>query len=530
MASRDEAVVLAAKSLTSTGRLDSTMRLFNASLTFRDGAGTPHPYLADALPRLNSESWRVFPDGTMETIYRLRPGLAWHDGTSLTADDFVFAWRVYTAPGLGLFTPAPQDQIQSVEAPDSQTIAISWRTPYPDAGALKNRDLDPLPRHLLQPSFAVYEQNPAAERDVFANLPYWTMDYVAAGPYRLERWEPGSHLSTVAFERHALGRPKIDRIVLRLIADENIVLTNVLAESVHVAATNALRFEHAAALKSSWGTSKRGVVLVEAASSNATMVQFRPEYQRTPELLDLRVRRALAHSIDREALNEGLFDGEGLFSASYVNPNARYYGEVERSVEQYSFDLRAMGELMSEAGLLKGPGGLYVNAGGEPLRPHLLGLASTHGAKTVTIMADVWKRAGLDVQSSILPAAQSRDFEARATFPGMHNTNVNSSQDALNFFAAAQVGSPANRWGGNNRGGWVNAEFERLSELYRSTLDRDERDRQFVQMMVLLSQALPTIKNYFNVEVFAHLSELRGPAPGTPDTLTFWNIHEWELR
>ena len=48
-------------------------------------------------------------------------------------------------------------------------------------------------------------------------------------------------------------------------------------------------------------------------------------------------------------------------------------------------------------------------------------------------------------------------------------------------------------------------------------------------MMVLLSQALPGIKNYFNIDVVAHLSGPRGPAGGTPETLTFWNIHEWEL-
>jgi ABC-type transport system substrate-binding protein len=121
-------------------------------------------------------------------------------------------------------------------------------------------------------------------------------------------------------------------------------------------------------------------------------------------------------------------------------------------------------------------------------------------------------------------------MEARAIFPGMHNTNVNASEDALNFFASAQVGSPSNRWGGNNRGGWVDPTFEQLWEAYRSTLDRAERDRQFIHMMVLLSQTLPTIKNYFNVEVVAHLADLRGPAPGVPEALTFWNVHEWELK
>jgi ABC-type transport system substrate-binding protein len=47
------------------------------------------------------DTWRVFPDGRMETTFRLRANLTWHDGEPLSGADFVFAWRVYTNPDLG---------------------------------------------------------------------------------------------------------------------------------------------------------------------------------------------------------------------------------------------------------------------------------------------------------------------------------------------------------------------------------------------------------------------------------------------
>lgn len=47
-------------------------RVFNASLVLVDGNGVPRPYLAETLPEIGTESWQVFPGGTMETIYRLR--------------------------------------------------------------------------------------------------------------------------------------------------------------------------------------------------------------------------------------------------------------------------------------------------------------------------------------------------------------------------------------------------------------------------------------------------------------------------
>src|SRR5689334_8415733 len=63
-------------------------RMFNAQLTYQDNHQAYYPELAAQLPQLNTDSWRVFPDGQMETTYKLKPNLTWHDGTPLTTSDF----------------------------------------------------------------------------------------------------------------------------------------------------------------------------------------------------------------------------------------------------------------------------------------------------------------------------------------------------------------------------------------------------------------------------------------------------------
>src|SRR5437016_4082880 len=78
------------------GMSERTKRLFNAFLVVTDDQGAPHPYLAESAPQLNTNSWIVSPDGHMETTYKLRPNLTWHDGQPLTANDFVFAYRADT--------------------------------------------------------------------------------------------------------------------------------------------------------------------------------------------------------------------------------------------------------------------------------------------------------------------------------------------------------------------------------------------------------------------------------------------------
>src|SRR4051812_46693269 len=81
VAHRYEPLTLAPKIVAPNGPL-TTARLFNASLALFDDKGLARPYLAEALPQLNTDTWRVLPDGRMETTYRLHENLTWHDGTS----------------------------------------------------------------------------------------------------------------------------------------------------------------------------------------------------------------------------------------------------------------------------------------------------------------------------------------------------------------------------------------------------------------------------------------------------------------
>jgi ABC-type transport system substrate-binding protein len=145
------------------------------------------------------------------------------------------------------------------------------------------------------------------------------------------------------------------------------------------------------------------------------------------------------------------------------------------------------------------------------------------------IMTDTWRRAGFDIQQSILPSIQMRDVQARATAPGLSINPMGVGERIVKYYSTPQIGTPANRWGGNNRGGWVSPEYDRLVETFESTLDRGDRNQLVIRAMAYLSEMLPAFQVYYRFDVVGHLAELRGPAPMTPDTRMTWNIHEWEL-
>jgi peptide/nickel transport system substrate-binding protein len=502
-------------------------RLFNAELTLLDERGLARPYLAEALPRLNSDSWQLFPDGRMETTWRLRAGAVWHNGAPLTARDFVFAWRVYSTPDFGGSAAPLYQSIEEVLAPDERTVVMRWARPYPDAARLssdRGGNLPPLPEEILGPSF------PQLDADAFTNHPYWTREYVGLGPYRLERWEPGAFLEVTAFDRHVLGPPKVDRIKLVFIGDSTAVLASMLAGEVHLAVDNSLRLEHAFTLKRDWAERGVGAVLLQPGNWRATLFQLRTDLANPRSILDPRVRKVLAHGVDRQAIDDILYQGAGVF-ADFAIPAVSEWGTaVEGAIVRYPYDLRRSETLMQEVGFTRAADGIFGSAGEERFRAELKTNAAADNEAELAIMASEWRKAGFDIQDAVLPAALAQDPHVRAAFPAMFTFGTPAGEAALSGFATAAIARPETGWRGANRGGWSNPEYDRLLDSFATTLESDDRARQVARMARLITEELPAISLFFRSQPWAHVAGLRGMMIVAPETTAAWNVHEWELR
>jgi ABC-type transport system substrate-binding protein len=148
----------------------------------------------------------------------------------------------------------------------------------------------------------------------------------------------------------------------------------------------------------------------------------------------------------------------------------------------------------------------------------------------MAIVMSSWRTAGIDAQPYVMPNALERDQEARAKFPGIlvHGISLGEPTSA-EAGTSEQIGTLDNRWGGNNRGGWSNAEYDRLWDAYNTTLDRSEQIRFFAQMMRIRSEEVAGIPLHYSLNVTSHVAALHGPDAGVSGTTSHWNIHEWEL-
>jgi peptide/nickel transport system substrate-binding protein len=523
---REPTFIAALAPLPSQQASDFYVRAFNAFLDLYDDQGHPVPYMAEALPALNTDSWVVFPDGRMETRYHLKPNLLWHDGVPLTADDFVFTFQVW-APLNGFRTAVvPYTLIDDVIAQDDRTLVLRWKSLYPDAAVLLGAarfGLSPLPRRILEPA---YNQG----LEAFQNSSYWGHDFVGSGPYKLDRWELGSSLEGVAFDQHVLGRPKIDRIRMLFITDPNTAFANLLAGGTQMA-LDSINFAQMLQLQQEWGGSNQGTANLTVGSFNATYIQHRPEYANPKAILDVRVHQALAYGIDKKTLADTLWSGKLDPLDTIFDTTADYYSVIDRAITKYPHDPRTSERLMVEAGYTRGADGVFASPTEGKLN---LVLQAPNIRPEPPILAANWRQAGFDIEEQPLSATQILDPQVRATFPTFYiNAASLAEVQQTAVYRGSEVMTADRGWRGENVTGWKNDQFDRLVDLFYATLDQNERIQQRAQMARILSDELPSIMLTGNPNMHAFLSSVKNVSPTTPP-LTIgritWNIERWELQ
>lgn len=518
MVARGEPINLGAVRMVAAGPAGREVaRLFFATLDFADERGLAQPYLEEALPELNSDSWRVFPGGRMETTYRLRPNLVWHDGTPLVAEDFVFGWRVYSTPAIGVAASPPIKQMEDVLAPDPRTVVVQWKESYPNAGQLME-GFQALPRHLLESVFR------DEDVEMFANHAYWTQQYVGLGPYRLDRWEPGTWIEAVAFDQHALGRPKIDRVKILVATDPNAALASLLSGEAHILIDNALRIEDVSLVKT-----HGGVVLTSALGFRIMQFQLRPEMGALRELADQRVRAGISHALDKQSINEALYGGQAVVTDSMVSPLFDYYPVVEQAITRRPHDPSRAQRLLEDAGLSRGPDRFYTSLSGAPLSLEVGTTQSPLTEAENAIHVEGFKRIGLNAHTFVLTVAMMRDNQAVSTFSGVFGTGRTGSEDGLGDYTTKNIPRAENRWLGGNRGGWSNPTYDRLHEEFNSTLDRSERIQRIAAMEKLVSEDVAAAPLFYTPRMIAHVASLRGPvARASRDAMELVHVDKWE--
>jgi peptide/nickel transport system substrate-binding protein len=500
-------------------RLDRMGLGFPATVTMamKDDRERPQPVLAERLPSQSDGSWTVNPDGTMRTTYSLRPNLKWHDGQPLTAADFTFAHRVYVDPEVPISNRLPETLMSEVIPRDDRTVEIVWKQPYIEAGALVEAQLAPLPRGLLEDLYT-------RDKSAFATSSFWTSEeFVSNGPYRVTRWDHGVGIFLTANPDFALGKPKINNIELRAIVDANTIVAGFLAGTINFAQYTAIDIEQGLILRERWQADRAGNVYPESLFGTRYMeFQHRdvPNFQRG--LLDVRIRRALAHSLDREALADALQHGFGPAADTGYSRSSAIFPKIDAAIAKYPYDPRRSQELFAQAGWTKDNDSVYRDGSGRPFDVEIRVTGEREDEATI-IDAD-WRSNGISSTFFVVPRAQTNDVEFRVNFPGVATSASTEDVSAFNV-TTGQAPTPQNRFTGKNRGSYSNPELDGLYDRYLQTLDQAQREDVQVQIERLYTSDVAHLVLYYQPRMGAArgIAGIKPPVRGTYQ----WNIWEW---
>jgi peptide/nickel transport system substrate-binding protein len=473
------------------------------------------PRLAEAIPTVENGLWKLLPDGRMETTWRIRDGARWHDGTPLTADDLTFTARVIRDKELGDLHHPDFDLIEAAEAVDARTVRVTWRKPFIEADQLFGLMGLPLPRHLL-------EQPYLEDKGTFSALPYWSAGFVGTGPFKVKEWVLGSSRMVLgANDTFILGRPKIDEIEVRMITDNSIMMSNILASEIDFTMGRNLSVEQAQSVRAQWrdGTIRTG------ATGNP-MIMY-PSFLYTDPLIirDVRFRRAMLQAIDRQELADSLVPGLSSVAHSVILPSDPDLPAVESSIVKYAYDPQNAVRTIAGLGYTRGGDGMFRDGTGQILSIEMRTTSDNEiHMKAFYPTNDYLKGVGIQVDPVVIPPARQRDVEYRAKFPGFQHTQGSAGLASVQNYVTAMQKTAENGYRGNHTG-YGNSEYDALVERYMTTIPKTERMRAAAQVMHHLTDQLVVMTTFYNSQPQAVSNRLKN----VPNNANVANIQEWDV-
>lgn len=436
------------------------------------------------VPALATE-WTPVAETTWE--FTLREGVTFHDGSPFTADDVVFTLErapdVPNSPSsFALYTKS----ITEVEVVDDHTVRFHTAEPYP----LLPTDLSNI--------FIISRENGEGAA---------TTDYnsgeaaIGTGPYEFVSYTPGESVVMTRNEDYWGEVEPWTNVTIRPITNDAARVAALLAGDVdmieNVPTADIASLADNPDVSLSQGVSNRVIYFHLDSSREVTPhVTAKDGSEITNPFLDLRVRRALSHAIDRDAIVEEVMEGVAI-PAGQLLPEG-FFG-VSPNIDVPAYDPDMAMELLAEAGYgdgfkvtLHGPNDRYIN-----------------DAQIVQAVAQMLERIGLETEVDTMPRSV---FFSRATGGPEHGGSEFSLMLVGWGSGTGEASSPLrsllhtrdveNGFGPSNRGRFSNAEVDSLIQEALRTVDEAAREKLLQEATELAMDQVGIIPTHFQVNTW----------------------------
>lgn len=448
-----------------------------------------------------AQSMRVTPDG-LTYIFALRDGLLWHDGERLTSADVLFTYQAIQEPDFrGDPTLAALMRDVTVTATDERTVTITLTAPFAPFPA-RAATLGILPKHLLG----------GASAALLADAPF-NQRPVGSGPFRLVDLSETS-ATLKPFRSYHLGQPRLDAMEVRFYRDDAELMNALLTDEIDGALFHPGFAKDEIALIDGDGRWSRRPLHTTGgtlAFLNATVPPFDSS----------RLRRALQHAVDRDALIENVLAGQAL---PIDSPIISDLWSSVASPEAYDYDPDLAADLLDADGWRLTDG--RRERDGEPLRFSLAASDDPTQLAVAQELARQWAKVGVrvDVQQSGASQFVQGVLVPRAFQAALVSVDTGPDPDPYPLWHSSQAFGD-----GRNLASFSNADADRLIENGRLTSSPAQRAVDYRSFQEIYASRVPAVLLYTPTYQYVVRSDVRGLAPGLLTSLSarFSDIHRW---
>ena len=390
----------------------------------------------------------------------LKPGFRFSDGTPVTAADVVFTYMSVLDPAMK--SPVLRgfsERFAKVEAVDELTARFHLVEPV----ATFESDLE----------FGIVSAKSA--RSGGDRFPPGRV--IGAGPFMIEKYKP-EEVNLIRNPNWPLEPPRVARIRARAVPDANARALMMVGGSADFT-QNSIRIDLVDHL------SHRARLHLAAGPS--ALYTYLMMNNTDPILKDIRVRRAIAHAIDRERVVRSKLGGRAVLSTGLLPPyHWAYSGEVPR----YHHDPARARALLDEAG--------YPDPDGPGPRPRMRLVYKTSSDQFRRALARVWAAQlgevgiAVEVQSFEQQTFFADIKKGRYQLASMQTAPITEPDLLFTYFHSSRIPSPSDP-NAHNRWRYQNPRVDELTVLGRRTLDKQKRVEIYAEVQKILATDLPVI-------------------------------------
>lgn len=479
-----------------------------------DENAQPVPVLVKEIPSVDNGG--VSADGKTITL-KLRDDVKWSDGEPLTAEDFAFTYDMIMSDQNTPLGRYPYDPyVVSVVAQDPTTVVVTLSEPF--AAWLTSLFYQGvLPKHVLQPVFDAEGtiDNAAWNRNPVPSL----------GPFVLDQWESGSHLS---FKANPLWvqPPKLEQVFVRIVPDDAAQEAAIIAGDTDIGV-----FLSSDQIEKLEADGKVKVVPVQSGYNEAWFLNVNPDTAR-PFMLDVNVRKAIAMSADRFSLVKDLL-------VESINPvNVTFWDTTPPfqtdTLQPYPYDPEQAKQLLDAAGWVDSNGDGTRDKDGVEL---IVRYATNQRELRKNIQAVVeqqWNEVGIGAElanysSDIFwnrfndggPMALG-DYDV-AEYSSVMSAYPDPDTD---IFTCAQIVNADNPDGTNDQG-YCNPALDELFKQQAVSTDPAARKELFNQIQQIMYDEVVYVGMWQDPDLWSLSNRLKNVR--FSGVYPFWNAYEWEI-